>query len=64
MDISYLRKSYDVAQTWANRICIDFPADFKINQERVENFQTQLEQKFTMFHLVDDKEIFYESLLN
>ena len=64
MDISCLRKSYDVAQTWANRICIDFPADFKITQERVENFQTQLEQKFTMFPLVDDKEIFYESLLN
>lgn len=64
MDISCLRKSYDVAQTWANRICIDFPADFKITQERVENFQTQLEQKFTMFPLVDDKKIFYESLLN
>lgn len=64
MDISCLRKSYDMAQTWANRICIDFPADFKITQERVENFQTQLEQKFTMFPLVDDKEIFYESLLN
>lgn len=64
MDISCLRKSYDVAQTWANRICIDFPADFKITQEKVENFQTQLEQKFTMFPLVDDKEIFYESLLN
>lgn len=64
MDISCLRKSYDVDQTWANRICIDFPADFKITQERVENFQTQLEQKFTMFPLVDDKEIFYESLLN
>lgn len=64
MDISCLRKSYDVAQTWANRICIDFPEDFIITQERVENFQTQLEQKFTMFPLVDDKEIFYESLLN
>lgn len=64
MDINCLRKSYDVAQTWANRICIDFPADFKITQEKVEAFQSQLEQKFTMFPLVDDKEIFYQPLLS
>ena len=64
MDINCLRKSYDVAQTWANRICIDFPADFKITQEKVETFQSQLEQKFTMFPLVDDKEIFYQPLLS
>ena len=64
MDINCLRKSYDVAQTWANRICIDFPADFKITQEKVEAFQAQLEQKFTMFPLVDDKEIFYQPLLS
>lgn len=64
MDINCLRESYGVAQTWANRICIDFPADFKITQEKVENLQAQLEQKFTMFPLVDDKEIFYQSLLS
>lgn len=64
MDINCLRESYDVAQTWANRICIDFPADFKITPEKVAAFQAQLEQKFTMFPLVDDKEIFYQPLLS
>ena len=64
MDIDCLRKSYDVAQTWANRICIDFPENYKITQEKVESFQAQLEQEFTMFPLVDDKELFYQPLLS
>ena len=64
MDIDCLRKSYDVAQTWANRICIDFPENYKITQEKVEAFQAQLEQEFTMFPLVDDKELFYQPLLS
>ena len=64
MDIDCLRKSYDVAQTWANRICISFPENYKITQERVESFQAQLEQEFTMFPLVDDKELFYQPLLS
>lgn len=64
MDIDCLRKSYDVAQTWANRICISFPEDYKITQEEVESFQAQLEQEFTMFPLVDDKELFYQPLLS
>ena len=64
MDIDCLRKSYNVAQTWANRICIDFPDGYKITQEKVEGFQAQLEQEFTMFPLVDDKELFYQPLLS
>ena len=64
MDIDCLRKSYDVAKTWANRICIDFPENYKITQEKVEAFQAQLEQEFTMFPLVDDKELFYQPLLS
>ena len=62
MDIDCLRESYGMPSHWANRICISFPGNYTVTKADVQEFQSRLEQKFTMFPLVDDKEIFYEPL--
>lgn len=64
MDLDFLRQSYGVPSHWANRICISLPEGEEVSSTKLETFQSQLESIFTMFPLVEDKEIFYTPLLS
>lgn len=64
MDIGCLRDSYGMPDHWANRICISLPENHTASHGDAQRFQSQLEKEFTMFPLVEDKEIFYGPLLS
>lgn len=61
MDINTLRSAYDVPAHWGNRICITLPNDKKDSFD-IADAQSKLEEKFTMFPLVEDKQQFYDKL--
>ena len=60
MDIGFLRKVFGASDEWANRIAIDFQG--KVPKKTAE-YQALLENEFTMYRLVEDKQIFYNELL-
>jgi len=62
VDFDYLLSAFGWPKNWANRICINLPENIDAKKHAKE-YQKALEQEFNMFQLVDDKQIFYNSLL-
>ena len=60
MDIDFLKSAFGVGKKWANRIAIDLGAKA---EKSAEEYQSALEERFNMFRLVADKQIFYDQLL-
>ncbi|MBP5251667.1 MAG: FtsX-like permease family protein [Treponema sp.] len=63
MDLNVLRNLYEAKNSFSNRICINFGGR-SFSESELENFQGSLENLFTMFPLVKDKQAFYDKLLS
>ncbi|MBO5136970.1 MAG: FtsX-like permease family protein [Spirochaetaceae bacterium] len=63
MDINHLLEAYGMPRDWANRICINVP-DGSASEKDILMYQKSLESLFNMFHLVEDKQVFYDQLLS
>ena len=63
MDFEVLEKVAGYPLGWCNRIVIFFP-DGSPSEKEILSYQQELEQKFTMFPLTDNKQKFYDKLLS
>lgn len=63
MDFDYLTDAYAYPDNWCNRVCMFFPRKSP-SQKQIETYQRELEKRLNMFHLVEDKQLFYNQLTN
>lgn len=61
MDANVLKRAYGFPEQWCNRICIFFPNGAPTEQE-IKDYQSALEQKFRMFPLQENKQVFYDNI--
>ncbi len=59
MDREVLSRAYSFPVNYCNRICIMLPEGSPAQKE-LETYQNLLSERFTMYHLVDDKQEYYD----
>ncbi|QTQ16033.1 FtsX-like permease family protein [Treponema parvum] len=62
MDFDVLRSAFGLPESAANRIGVFFP-DKEPSGRDIARYQAELEKKFPMYPLVNDKYVFYDDLL-
>lgn len=62
MDIKLLSNAYGYSTDYCNRICIMLP-DGSPSEKDIEMYQNKLSEKFNMYHLVEDKNEYYNNCL-
>ncbi len=62
MDRALLCNAYGYSSDYCNRICLMLP-DGTPSKKEIENYQNKLSEKFNMYHLVEDKQEYYDNCL-
>lgn len=63
MDINVLTQAYGYSPYYCNRICIMLP-DGSPSKKELDSYQQVLSENFNMYHLVEDKQEYYDNGLN